>query len=224
MGLDSSNRDCHLREGWGELEAADPKGKRGRYRSSVLFPPKIRLYTMGVSTALEEISKLALNSSVWTPATAGKSCQHVGKVFGQPILSQLCVLVALWSTCTPLLVWSAHHELGCDHPGYLSSRTEQNSGMSESMRGAFRPCPCWGTAWMSERGWVQAIWRSVVGTTTKMSTPCGFWGIPYLSRFRPCLPCLHPTFTQVQLLLNGPKTFIYSFLYLALVVCVSSPL
>lgn len=50
--------------GRGELEAANPKGKRGRYRSSVLLPPKIRLYFMGVSTALEEISKLALNSSV----------------------------------------------------------------------------------------------------------------------------------------------------------------
>lgn len=50
--------------GRGELEAANPKGKRGRYRSSVLLPPKIRLYFTGVSTALEEISKLALNSSV----------------------------------------------------------------------------------------------------------------------------------------------------------------
>lgn len=74
----SRNKDCHPREGQGELEAANPKGKRGRYRASVLFPPKTRLYFMGVNTALEEISKLALNSSVCTPATAEKSCQHVG--------------------------------------------------------------------------------------------------------------------------------------------------
>lgn len=63
-GLHSRNEDCPPRGGRGELEAANPKGKRGRYHSSVLLPPKIRLYFMGVSTALEEISKLALNSSV----------------------------------------------------------------------------------------------------------------------------------------------------------------
>lgn len=78
VGLHSRNKDCHLREGQGQLEAAYPRGKRGRYHSSVLFPPKKHLYFMGMRAALEGISKLALNSSVWTPVTAENSCQHVG--------------------------------------------------------------------------------------------------------------------------------------------------